>query len=682
MSSTSIFRFALTMLLGAFLIVIFASYGNKNVHPSINEMIVRAFIKKNVISGTVLPNFMNYSFQFDNPNKWKGVAITQGGFFHTEDVVKFAKEKDDDILANVAAVYGTTDEGPAEYSVREWIAHGGYAADEPEVPASLRHFYDPTKPAGKRYLTDKMNAKLMGTMQFLLNNPGIDGVDWALGNDLQFGVQEHNYTWIKGKEWMKMAMQEKDEDKRSEFMGKAWRALGETLHMIADNGCPAHVRNDAHPSPLWCNNDYLGNPDPYEELVDKIRIEQTEVFNSFADGPPDMDLKARMDTMKTAREIAHALAVFTNLNFVTNETISGKDKDKEPVKQVINSSESYSAPLLENMTYKKDDRTYRSASGVKQCVDSNYFHEKNSLSLKFPPYVDMECVKSQAAALIPNVIAAGVNVMQLFIPKLKIELQLAGKSAVKGTIKHITDLEYISEIKYNGNVTIVIRDIHSRVRDEFSVDAMNGLFEIDGLELSDGDEAFAKINFGGIMVTSDVVNSSVSDIPAIGSPWVTLRFRGTGKNIANDKAQNLKDIPDFDLTFQSFWDYCPTKGLIWSNSSFSFSQSCQDPANGANKKSVTINGELTTDNKCTLQVLEILDRSQWTVSSNFSVINVPFWCVVGGNTYLYRIQGPQIKDFILKCEYIHKRDGDITENYVLDINDESAIIIEFTKPIK
>ena len=77
---------------------------------------------------------------------------------------------------------------------------------------------------------------------------------------------------------------------------------------------PPHVRNDAHPSPLWNDSTWFGNPDPYEELVDVIRRDKPAEFISFAGGTMNPDLKSSFATMTRAEEIAHALALFTNTN--------------------------------------------------------------------------------------------------------------------------------------------------------------------------------------------------------------------------------------------------------------------------------------------------------------------------------------------------------------------------------
>ena len=133
----------------------------------------------------------------------------------------------------------------------------------------------------------------MGTLQkYVLTNPHIDGVQWALGTpgDHSTGIQDHQYTWERGKLWIQMALKETNENKKNEYMAGAWRSLGETLHMIADNGCPPHVRNDAHPSPLWNNNSFFGNPDPYEEIIDIIRLTKPNEFAGFFGGTPDLRL--------------------------------------------------------------------------------------------------------------------------------------------------------------------------------------------------------------------------------------------------------------------------------------------------------------------------------------------------------------------------------------------------------
>ena len=134
-------------------------------------------------------------------------------------------------------------------------------------------------------------------------------------------------------------------------MAKAWRSLGETLHMIADNGCPVHVRNDGHPAflvNLFDVVELFGNPDPYEEQMEVKDIRKFDV------GSIPFDLRDKFRKAKTAREIAHELAVFTNENFFTNETISGIDWRGNTVIPITNPTYIHKSPKISLKNY--DDK--------------------------------------------------------------------------------------------------------------------------------------------------------------------------------------------------------------------------------------------------------------------------------------------------------------------------------------
>ncbi len=505
MKIKDIFSISALVLSAIIILVLFTGYGNKKVHPDLNAMMIKKFLEKNNKGDFSQKEFRKYTFFFEQDMKLKGLGVIKEGLFSPNDLAAAG------VVGDAGAVidYNTPlniycEEGTAEMTPQGWIVHGGLAADVPEVPASLRHFYDPTRNVGDRYLTDIANSKLMGSLQkYALTNPHTDGIEWAIGQpgDKSNDAQSHQFTWERGKMWMQMALQEAKDDKRNEFMARAWRALGETLHMIADNGCPPHVRNDAHPSPIWRNNSWLGDPDPYEELVDIIRRDDPETFVNFASGLPDNDLKNKIKDMKKVRDLAHALAEFTNKNFVTNQTISGVDKYGNKHKQIIHPENEYTSPLLQQMTYNQDDYSYISPSGTKQCVDHYYF---SKLPLFCSPYVDVECVKSQASQLFPNITEVGANVIGLFIPKLKVEIKSLNGNLVKGEIIHRKDPEYQDEIKYTGNVTLQLKNNKYRILQEIKVQAHNGKFETSGLSIgSEGGILCAYIDFGGIRVQSD-----------------------------------------------------------------------------------------------------------------------------------------------------------------------------------
>lgn len=101
-----------------------------------------------------------------------------------------------------------------------WLAHGGYSADEPEVIMSLRHFFDPL--AKQHYLTD-----IIGNTA--ITNPAIDARIWALEGPASGAYPENEFAWAKGLAYYRLAMEQ--ETGREENLAKAFRSLGETMHV-------------------------------------------------------------------------------------------------------------------------------------------------------------------------------------------------------------------------------------------------------------------------------------------------------------------------------------------------------------------------------------------------------------------------------------------------------------------
>lgn len=599
-----IVRFPLLLMSGISLILLFTSYGNKKVHPDLNAMMVDAFLKRNNQGEFSLKEFQKYTFNFDQADKLKGYAVVKNGYFSANDIAAAGVIGD---IGAVADKYSTIDvycdEGLTERTTKQWIMGGGFSADVPEIPASLRHFYDPTRNEGDRYLTDIANSKVMGTLQkYALSNPHTDGVEWALGKpgDLSADAQSHQYTWERGKMWMQMALHELKKDKRNEFMAKAWRSLGETLHMIADNGCPPHVRNDAHPSPVLDYDTWFGDADPYEELVDIIRRDNEKTFNELASGIPDATLKQQFRDFKSVREIAHALAVFTNTNFVTNQTISGIDKYGNEKKQITHPDFAYTSPLLQNMTYNESDHAYYSSIGIKECVDREYFAKY--IPRMCEPKVDMECVKSQAAVLFPNIIEAGTNAIRLFIPKLKVEIKSAENNIVKGAISHIVDDEYPELIAYSGTVTLQLKDKNFRIKNEVEVVAHEGLFECKELSFGEeGDKVSAYIEFGGVSVQSEQFECGSAEKEFAKLPYFYITIEDAMSDYSTGN-------PDHDQWYQTLVNgtFGHTFGIVndelkWSGNNFSTTGSCTVGAfqyqwringNVSNSQPVKINGDV------------------------------------------------------------------------------------------
>ncbi|MBN1448273.1 MAG: hypothetical protein JXA28_10120, partial [Bacteroidetes bacterium] len=234
------------------------TYDNAHMHPAINDEIVDTFMKNCVNTITPPEGLKDYLFVLDGNHTYTGPAIVNSGYFAA----------------------GTSKADKA-WTPKQWIAHGGYSADIPEVPAALRHFFDPLGiDGGKTWLTDR------GTYwEWIVNNnafnPRINARDWALNH------VDNPWSFDKGKEWMRKALAEPDETTRDGYMARAWRCLGETLHLVADMGCPVHVRNDSHADVAgWEYRRALGDPDPYEVMVQPI------FASKYANGTPDPSLKS------------------------------------------------------------------------------------------------------------------------------------------------------------------------------------------------------------------------------------------------------------------------------------------------------------------------------------------------------------------------------------------------------
>jgi hypothetical protein len=480
-------------------------------------------------------------FNFER-NALPGDYISRSGLFHAEDYAKFIQEQESYYeefkkrmainLSDAAEFFEfqhpTYEEKRGNKSAKEWIIHGGYSADVPEVHASLRHFYDPTKPANKRYLTDEANNAVMKKFQSYLSNPEINGVDWALGDQTGLGVFEHNYSWESGKKYIQGALEEPDPAKRNNYMAKAWRSLGETLHMIADNGCPPHVRNDAHP---------LGNVDTYEEMVEQMDVGQ------FKNGVVPGFMKDKFnDKNMTARKIAHELAVFTNENFVSNETISGTDWKGNKVKQTAHPADEYKSPKISASSYNKN--YYERKVGettVKQCTDSWYF---GFVQLKESyPFVDEACVKSQANVLIPTIIEAGTNAMKWFIPELKVVItSLDENGNIEGEVVHKPDNEYKSQIKYNGPVYIQTVTLDNLTD---PLIASNGKFS--GKIEKTTSPVFAQIEFGGVAVRSENINMAKVNPKKVGLAKIKIQPLSKSTSGYVSIFNNLSNFTNFEI---------------------------------------------------------------------------------------------------------------------------------------
>jgi len=101
----------------------------------------------------------------------------------------------------------------ADKTYAGWIVHGGYAADEPNLYASVRHFYDPLAISGNAWLTDQIS--LHGTWNYAtgLSIPEIDAKSWGLRHP------DNPYTFARALAYYEKAMSIPEGTEPSGFSG-------------------------------------------------------------------------------------------------------------------------------------------------------------------------------------------------------------------------------------------------------------------------------------------------------------------------------------------------------------------------------------------------------------------------------------------------------------------------------
>jgi hypothetical protein len=460
-------------------IALLSGYGHTETHVPLNNCIALRFLEL-VNSGEISgkEKFRYYSFNWNNQEqpKLNGPAIT-GDYYlrYTED-----------------------DESDLSLTPVDWIANGGWMEDEPWGPASICHFYDPKGiDGGKKYLTDQS-----GKLEWAISIPkewlSRDAKSWATG-------YENKYGWLKAKQYVVKALQEPNPEIRKNYMARAYRCLGQSLHLLADMGCPPHVRNDSHPPKV---SFVVGDPDVYEDICKGL-----DTYSLFKANPPSPGLRSKFTGSESFAGIMEAMAGFTNENFFSGETIY-----TDRFNPVVRPGNPYPEPKMTETDYNISDFTYyRTVEGVKvkMCRDktiSGLLRLLGSDGVRGRPYLDKACVESMASVLMPDIAEAGANAIRLFIPSLNIEISgtsISNGGSVKGKVSYALPSQndeysgmFDMKDTYNGAVTLFVNGKGTGI----TVNARHNNFEffLEGknISLKQGDIVEAEIEFGGIVLKS------------------------------------------------------------------------------------------------------------------------------------------------------------------------------------
>ena len=362
-----------------------------------------------------------------------------------------------------------------------WLARGGHDADVPSLAMGFRHFYDPIyephyltwmrrwlkKPKKSRfaseaeyfksldYIADDWNPnfelgdkKRKLKLQPKLIKPQIDAITWALEHE------ENDHCFKQGLIAYKVAM-ENDKEKlgklsRSQMFGKAFRCLGETMHLVADMAQPAHVRADSH-----------SVHEPVEKTVKGKMIRKI-----IGEHWKDVDFKPTSDfefkKNVTPKQLMINLAKFTNKRFFSNDTIFDYEKWIFP----RNHKKPYPSPQLSKLKHIKgiyysyfEDIGWIPLVKETGSLFSMVLRKSDKYGRKRPKFnVVPEMAEAQAKVLIPLAVFNAAEMIDHFMPTMSMKLKVNHKDgntySLEGSLIHQieNDPEWqpIGEIKYSG----------------------------------------------------------------------------------------------------------------------------------------------------------------------------------------------------------------------------------------
>jgi hypothetical protein len=432
---------------------------------------------------------------YDNVGMHRAVNTMALAWFQT-DVRQYDRTLDNAQLDFIIPVYGyawdpqdgkdtkkTTYDYSQLYSVYRsktmgmWIVDGGFSADEPELPMGARHFYDPV--CSTRYLNGPGYT----------GSPKMDAIEWVLGNNGNL------YSFYRGKQYFKYAL-ESDNPGRDPFYGCAWRSVGETMHVITDLCCPAHVRNDGH-----------GISEPLEAVTD------TYTVLTYAGGKRAKLDYSSITSTHSLQKVLEDVAGWTNGHFFSGDSIGNvKGTYYYPQPQTTRGPDKNGICY---MTY--DDGQERPA--FSRSLTSLFGLTRESFA------VEGDALVAQQERIIPTAVRASEAVLDAFLPRFEVKVDsVVEKSGtniptytVTAHITHKPTNEWPSELTIrNGAHILITNDAVGKYVDRpLSVSGGGSLnrfsADVNG-DILPGDQVSVYYDFGGYRIFSDPV--TVTSLPA------------------------------------------------------------------------------------------------------------------------------------------------------------------------
>jgi len=415
-------------------------------HRTINEFALNKFIEQ-AKSDPVLSkyDFANESLKVNGPRIGEPGVLIRGNWSGAEDKPE---------------------------TFQWWVKEGGYSADEPELYASFRHFYDPRSkelaPPRPAYLTDHLdqlgsyfraigfamrargNPIAAAVLDELGRNPEVDARDWAINGTAHEGWGENEYSWNRGVNYIQKAFSSTDAIEKDKLFAQGWRALGETMHLLADMTTPAHVRNDSHPA---VNTMLFGTPDSMSGMLKGDAYEtyaQEGMIRRMGQGAIEAEMRVAVQAGDTPDKLFDQVARLTNTNFFSGETVSGTDNRTGVAYHNANGMPDYPSPRLQDTDYRNGQFVKKIGSKPDVCLA----HESWVTEIGWgsaPKTITRQCVESQASVLVPVAVAGNVKLVDWFIPRVLVEITSVDteRRIVQGTVTHKPQGAYPAEMKFS-----------------------------------------------------------------------------------------------------------------------------------------------------------------------------------------------------------------------------------------
>ncbi|MCX6006288.1 MAG: hypothetical protein NTZ34_03390, partial [Chloroflexi bacterium] len=332
-------------------------------------------------------------------------------------------------------------------TLEDWVKSGGHSADEPHLWASVRHFYDPV--AGHNpELTD--HNLIHGAV---IGYTAISAKEWAI-RDIS-----NPFSWRKALEYYKKAMEVPEDSQisvikgegfrdpdlavgspaeaRDTYLGKAYRSLGETMHMFADMTQPCHVRNDSHPT---------GDIDPLESYATSAHV------IAYANRP--VDPRSGINEAGNAEAMFESLARFTNAHFYSDNTIYDNATGIMP----SNGEEPMPHPQFSELTPDKYGTTYSGNFNGRlvPLAELSYCSNKTVIKTGASPLYMVPPAFSDnlSQVLLPIAVEANAKLINLFFPTMKLTMD----------VSELDDVEKGSDSSYKEYA--VHADMEHQIKDD------------------------------------------------------------------------------------------------------------------------------------------------------------------------------------------------------------------------